>query len=151
MQPYQNFYANQQPFMQQPIQNPYMDRMAQVQNMQMQQQRQFPTVIGRFVKSADEVTASDVSMDGSMNFFPKADMSEIYGKAWQPDGKIKTIVFKPVLEEQETNTNANMQNNENDAFFEFKEQIKEMLNGINDRFDNLEKSLKTKSTKTKSE
>lgn len=151
MQQFQNYYANQQPFMQQPMQNTYMERMAQLQNMQMQQQRHVQTINGRFIQSANEVNASDVAMDGTMSLFPKADMSEIYGKAWQPDGTIKTIIFKPVLEEQETNTQLNTQNFENDAFFEFKEQITEMLNGINNRFDNLEKSLKPKTTKTKAE
>lgn len=151
MQPYQNYYANQMSQYQQPIQNPYMDRLAQLQNMQMQQQRQIQTVNGRFVQSAEEVNASDVAMDGSMSLFPKADMSEIYGKAWQPDGTIKTVIFKPVLEEQPTNIQAKTENVKNNAFFEFKEQITEMLNGINDRFDNLEKSLKAKTTKTKTE
>lgn len=152
MQPYQNYYPNpnQQPFVQQPMQNPYMDRLAQLQSMQMQQQRQVQTVNGRFVQNANEVNASDVAMDGSMSLFPKSDMSEIYGKAWQPDGTIKTVIFKPVSEEQATNQ-PNIQNAENDSFLEFKEQIKEMLNGINNRFDDLEKSLKPKTTKTKTE
>lgn len=151
MQQFQNYYANQQPFMQQPMQNPYMDRIAQLQNMQMQQQRQIQTVNGRFVQSAEEVNASDVAMDGTMSLFPKADMTEIYGKAWQPDGTIKTITFKPVSEEQVTNTQLNAQNVDNEAFLEFKEQITELINGINARFDNLEKTLKPKTTKTKAE
>ena len=156
MQQYPNYYPNQmasqfQPNFNQQMQNPYMDRIAQLQNFQMQNQRPVATINGRFVQSAEEVNASDVAMDGSMSLFPKADMTEIYGKAWQPDGTIKTVVFRPVLEEQSTNSQENIQNVENGAFFEFKEQITEMLNGINARFDDLEKTLKPKTTKTKVE
>ena len=157
MQQYPNYYPNQmtsqfQPNFNQPMQqNPYMDRLAQLQNIQMQQQRQIQTVNGRFVQSAEEVNASDVTMDGTMSLFPKADMTEIYGKAWQSDGTIKTVVFRPILEEQSTNTQQNTENVENNVFLEFKEQITEMLNAINNRFDNLEKTLKPKTTKIKSE
>lgn len=140
MQLFQNYYPNQQPFVQQQVQNPYMERFAQLQNMQ--QPRPIQAINGRYVQNAEEVTASDVAMDGNMSLFPKSDFSEIYGKAWQPNGTIKTVVFRPVLEEQTTNTQSDTENIENEAFLEFKEQITEMLNGINDRFDKLEKTLK---------
>ena len=38
-----------------------------------------------------------------MAFFPKQDMSEIYAKSWNADGTIRTIVFKPVLNDMANN------------------------------------------------
>lgn len=52
---------------------------------------------GKVVPSVENITANDVPMDGSVAFFPKQDMSEIYAKSWNADGTIRTIVFKPVL------------------------------------------------------
>ena len=52
---------------------------------------------GRVVQSADMITANDVPMDGSVAFFPTQDLSEIYAKSWDANGKIVTRLFKPVL------------------------------------------------------
>lgn len=35
-------------------------------------------------------------MNGSVAFFPKSDLSEIYAKQWSADGTISTMVFKPI-------------------------------------------------------
>ena len=58
---------------------------------------------GKIVPSVENITANDVPMDGSVAFFPKQDMSEIYAKSWNADGTIRTIVFKPVLNDMTNN------------------------------------------------
>ena len=88
MQPQQQFY-NQPAAVQQYQQPSYMQQAAQRIN-------------GRVVQSADMITANDVPMDGSVAFFPTQDLSEIYAKSWDANGKIVTRLFKPVLED---NTN----------------------------------------------
>lgn len=47
---------------------------------------------GRVVQAVENINANEVPMDGSMAFFPKQDMSEIYVKGWNADGTIRTIV-----------------------------------------------------------
>ena len=52
---------------------------------------------GRIVQVVENINANEVPMDGSMAFFPKQDLSEIYVKGWNADGTIKTIVYKPQI------------------------------------------------------
>lgn len=58
---------------------------------------------GKIVPAVENITANDVPMDGSVAFFPKQDMSEIYAKSWNADGTIRTIVFKPVSHDTVSN------------------------------------------------
>ena len=90
MQPQQQFY-NQAAALQQYQQPPYMQQAAQRIN-------------GRVVQSADMITANDVPMDGSVAFFPTQDLSEIYAKSWDANGKIVTRLFKPVSDSYPSNT-----------------------------------------------
>ena len=106
MQPYPNpNYFSQY---QQQMLNPYMDRMAQLQQYQQSlQQPVVPTqmpganqqmnVIGKIVDSMDVVKATDVPMDGNIYYFPKADGTEIFSKQWMSNGQTRILTFKPVL------------------------------------------------------
>ena len=94
---------------QMPVPNPYMDRMAQLQQYQQNlQPAQIPGtypqqpqgIIGRAVNDFSEITANDVPMDGRSAVFPKNDMSEIQVRTWGNDGKIITTSYKPILEHQ---------------------------------------------------
>lgn len=72
-----------------------------MQNIQRFQQPQQPEqmqqgIFGKVVQSQDSIVANDVPMNGSVAFFPKIDLSEIYAKQWSADGTISTMVFKPV-------------------------------------------------------
>lgn len=137
MQPYLNpNYFNQY----QPMQNPYMDRMAQLQQYQQSLQQpvspaQIPganqqmNVIGKIVDSVDVVKATDVPMDGSMYYFPKADGTEIFGKQWLPNGTtvIKTFLpqnEEPISEEQSGN------NDKINVILEKMDLLEEMTNTI---------------------
>lgn len=72
-----------------------------MQNIQRFQQPQQPEqmqqgIFGKVVQSQDSIVANDVPMNGSVAFFPKSDLSEIYAKQWSADGTISTMVFKPI-------------------------------------------------------
>lgn len=78
----------------------------QMQQQRFQPQEQYPAMQnqqaiglnGRIVQVVENINANEVPMDGSMAFFPKQDLSEIYVKGWNADGTIKTIVYKPQID-----------------------------------------------------
>ena len=144
MQPYQNYF---QPQMNngQMMMNPYMDRMAQLQQYQQNlQQPMSPTqmsgtsqqmnVIGKIVDSIDVVKATDVPMDGNMYYFPKADGTEIFGKQWLSSGQTRILTFKPFFDD-DTN---NVSNVEEKLKISLSDEATEVFMK---RFDELEKRL----------
>lgn len=150
MNPYQiysnnNFPQYQQP-MYQPLQNPYMDRMSQMQSMQpqmntMQMQQVYSNLSGRIVDDFSVITANDVPMDGNGAIFVKKDGTEIQVRNWTAQGTIHTNVFKPVLIDQ----TKDLQNSgQMDA-----EWLSKAVTGVfqpyfdklNDRLDKLEQSI----------
>lgn len=97
MNPYQISQANNYMTQYQTYQQAYNP----MQNIQRFQQPQQPDqmqqgIFGKVVQSQDSIVANDVPMNGSVAFFPKSDLSEIYAKQWSADGTISTMVFKPV-------------------------------------------------------
>lgn len=97
MNPYQMPQANN--YM--PQYQTYQQAYNPMQNIQRFQQQQQPEqmqqgIFGKVVQSQDSIVANDVPMNGSVAFFPKSDMSEIYAKQWSADGTISTMVFKPI-------------------------------------------------------
>lgn len=137
MAPYQNFN---------PTVNPYMDRMAQLQQYQQSlqptqmagtsQMQQPQGLIGKVVNDVSMVSPNDVPMDGNVALFPKSDMSEIYCKQWKQDGTIQTVVYRPYIE-QDKEQIANMPQND---FTALNEDMKALRTEITERFDRLEKS-----------
>ena len=113
MQQYQPFYSQMNNNYQTPTQNPYMERMAQLQ--QYQQSLQQPIVptqtpvpnqmsaLGKMVDSIDVVKATDIPMDGNAYYFPKADGTEVYCKQWLQNGTTRILTFKPVFEDNTNN------------------------------------------------
>lgn len=55
---------------------------------------------GKSVDSVDVVKAMDIPLDGSISYFPLADGSAIVSKQIQNDGTSKTIIYRPVIDEQ---------------------------------------------------
>ena len=116
MQPFQTFYPQMNNNYQIPMQNPYMDRMAQLQ--QYQQSLQQPIVptqtpvsnqmsaLGKIVDSIDVVKATDIPMDGNTYYFPKADGTEVYCKQWLQNGTTRILTFKPVFEDNPNNVSS---------------------------------------------
>ena len=145
MSPYQSFYPQMNNNCQMPMQNPYMDRMAQLQQYQQNLQQPMSTaqmtgtnqqmnVIGKIVDSIDVVKATDVPMDGNMYYFPKADGTEIFGKQWLSNGQTRILTFKPVFD-GDTN---NVSNTEEKFKIALSDEATEVFMK---RFDELEKRL----------
>lgn len=84
--PMMNWYNNQQ-------QNT-------MQNYQPYQQPvyQRPMLSGKMINRTEDITPSDVPMDGSMSLFPMVDGSCILAKTWNTDGTIRTIRYEAATE-----------------------------------------------------
>ena len=145
MQTYQNYF---QPQMNngQMMPNPYMDRMAQLQQYQqnlqqpqipMANQQQTQGVIGRFVCDFSEITANDVPMDGRSAIFPKTDMSEIQVRTWGNDGKIDSTSYKPVISDFDSQSSVLSNSTENLKIMLSDEATEVFMK----RFDELEKRI----------
>ena len=135
MNPYQisqtNSYVPQYQSYQQaynPMQN--IQRFQQPQQFEQMQQG----IFGKVVQSQDSIVANDVPMNGSVAFFPKSDLSEIYAKQWSADGTISTMVFKPI---QNDNPNKLSQDTEK-LKIGLSDEVTEVFMK---RFDELEKRI----------
>lgn len=113
------------------------DMQIQQQVPQFSQQQQLVGINGKIVAAVENITANDVPMDGSVAFFPKQDLSEIYVKGWNADGTIRTIVYKPYIEPK-SNATTNCINNTEKSKFDLSEGSTEVLMN---RFDSLENRL----------
>lgn len=147
MQPMQTY----NPGIMQPL--PYQDRMAQLQQYNQGLQQQFPSLQptqnvtqqmpsaslnGKVIQIPENITANDVPMNGEVALFPKQDMSEIYAKAWQSDGTIKTVVYKPVepiLDAQASNSTPTQENTLYEAVNSTLACISEKVDTLTSRFD----------------
>lgn len=147
-QPINQYY--QQTYMQ----NPYMQRMENLQQFQQAIQPQIPqqqfTPLGKIVDSVDIVKATDIPMDGNMYYFPKADGSEIFGKQWLANGQTRILTFKAILDGEGNNLSIEEEKLKFALSDEFTDTFKGMFDTVIERIDKLEKSLKPTS-KTKKE
>lgn len=143
--PFNNPYGGYQP---QRFQTPDQQQFAQMQQQAMQQPIQpatfKPTPIGlqgKSVDSIDVVKAIDIPLDMSISYFPLTDGTAIVTKQLQPDGKSKTIVYKPI--ENET-----IEEKESPKYItidEFDKKIKELDNSkdLKDEIKALKKQIKS--------
>ena len=107
-------------------------------------------ISGRVVQAVETINPNEVPMDGSVAFFPKQDLTEIYAKSWNTDGTIKTIVYKPYTDPKDNQALNSMANTENakftlshestQLFLNKFEELSEKIGQLEDRFD---KSLGT--------
>ena len=151
--PYQVPMMNN-PYMQ--PQNPYMDRMNFLQNYQQNlQQPLVPTsmsganqqampqqiagINGRIVQAVENINANEVPMDGSVAFFPKQDLTEIYAKSWNADGTIRTLTFKPVLNDKADILSGDTEKLEFDLSEKATEGIMAKLNELSEKIESLNK------------
>lgn len=58
-----------------------------------------PSLNGKVVDSVDVARGMEVPL-GGYGIFPKADLSEIYIKAWNNNGTTSVTTFRPIIEEQ---------------------------------------------------
>ena len=160
--PYQVPMMNN-PYMQ--PQNPYMDRMNFLQNYQQNlQQPLVPTpmsganqqampqqiagINGRIVQAVENINANEVPMDGSVAFFPKQDLTEIYAKSWNADGTIRTLTFKPVLNDKTDILSGDTEKLEFDLSEKATEGIMAKLNELSEKIEQLSLGTQRKTSRT---
>ena len=160
--PYQAPMMNN-PYMQ--SQNPYMDRMNFLQNYQQSlQQPLVPTqmsganqqampqqivgINGRIVQAVETINPNEVPMDGSVAFFPKQDLTEIYAKSWNTDGTIRTLTFKPVLNDKTDILSGDTEKLEFDLSEKATEGIMAKLNELSEKIEQLSLGTQRKISRT---
>jgi hypothetical protein len=87
---------------------------------------QFQGIQGRIVDNIDVVKATEISLDGSVSYFPIADGSAIVTKQLQTDGTSKLMVYKPVITETPKNIT-------NEEFEKEISKLREEIEKINKR------------------
>lgn len=151
MMPYQNqnpnYYAQYLPN-QQPYVNPYLQRMENLQQFQQTLnpapvQNQFPA-LGKIVESMDIVKVTDIPMDGNMYYFPKADGTEIYGKQFGMDGKTRILTFKPLLDDNPSNSSSEQEKINFGAINDALGAIQNDIRMLFDKVDKISKPAKQK-------
>lgn len=148
-------------------QNPYMDRMNFLQNYQQNlQQPLVPTsmsganqqampqqiagINGRIVQAVETINPNEVPMDGSVAFFPKQDLTEIYAKSWNADGTIRTLTFKPVLNDKTDILSGDTEKLEFDLSEKATEGIMAKLNELSEKIEQLSLGTQRKNSRTQS-
>lgn len=131
-------YNNYNPY------NPYFNYI-QPQPQPLQQFKQPIGLQGKSVDSLDVVRAIDIPLDGTISYFPLVDGSAIVTKQLQQDGTSKTMIYKPVenentiqpkyiTEEQLNEAIKNIDNKEiKDDIKTLKRQIRDLTDEINDK------------------
>lgn len=123
--------------------NPYMNN---YQNMQMPQQYTQPVykplgLQGKVVDNLDVVKAMDISMDGSMNYYPLADGSAIATKQLQQDGTSKVVVYKPITEKETEQpkyvTESDLKSFNEKELKDMKDDLKTLKRKVEDIIDDL--------------
>ena len=151
---------------QQPIMSNYIPQygayqynpMANIQRFQSQEQiqpqiqqpmpQQVAGINGRIVQAVENINANEVPMDGSMAFFPKQDMSEIYVKGWNADGTIRTLTFKPVLNDKADILSGDTEKLEFDLSEKAREGIMAKLNELSEKIEQLSLGTQRKISRT---
>ena len=163
MQTYPTFYPQMNNNCQMPMQNPYMERMSQLQQYQQSlQQPMLPTqmsgtnqmsALGKMVDSIDVVKATDIPMDGNTYYFPKADGTEVYCKQWLQNGTTRILTFKPVFEDNPNNLSYDTEKLKIRTSDDVTEVFMKRFDELEKRIDDLipKPTTKTTATRTKKE
>ena len=161
MQSYPTFYPQMNNNYQMPMQNPYMERVAQLQQYQQSlQQPMLPTqmsgtnqmsALGKMVDSIDVVKATDIPMDGNAYYFPKADGTEVYCKQWLQNGTTRILTFKPVLEDSLNNLSSDTEKLKIGLSEEFTDVFMKRFDELEKRIDDLMPKKTTARAKKESE
>lgn len=132
-------YNPMQRFQEQQLPQQTVQQVPQQQNLQIQ-----AGINGRMVAAVEQIAANDVPMDGSVAFFPKQDLTEIYAKQWGADGSIKTVVYKLYTEPKNSQGINNIENAENlkiDLSDESTAVFMQKFDEIFNKFDELENKM----------
>lgn len=142
---------NYNPYQQQQMNyNPVFTNYPQIAQNIPQRIQPEPQIMGKIVQNVEMITANDVPLNGSVAFFPKQDLSEIYAKSWTADGVIRTMTFKPIQNEEVSNLSTESTESQIGAILDVTDGLEKTLNEIVSKIDNLEKNLSKPATKTRS-
>lgn len=98
--------------------------------------------VGRYIQSIDEVMPREVPMDGRAAIFPTQSLEEIYLKAWDRTGSIKT--FRYILD-----TTQNLNEQGTVQGFNVGSQILERLDKLEQRLNDQSKASNNRRTNSK--
>ena len=111
--------------------NPVFTNYPQIaQNIPQRIQPEPQGIMGKIVQNAEMITANDVPLNGSVAFFPKQDLSEIYAKSWTADGVIRTMTFKPIQNEEVSNLSTESTESQIGAILNVTEMVAEDITTI---------------------
>lgn len=96
---------------------------------------------GKYVNDFNEITASDVPMNGQPSLFIRNDRSEIQLREWSPNGQIISTQFVPCITQEQPSTQPAFDVN---AVIE---PIFERLSQLEDKLDKLSKPATVKAKK----
>ena len=161
-----NPYLNQQQIMNSPYQNGYSPMLSPQQRL-MQMEQQYPQysqqnqfmqqtiqqnqpqgIVGKIVNDFSELTANDVPMNGSAAFFPKADGSELQVRSWTANGTIQTVVYKPVLDQNQAE-GTNIPQMDFNALNEDVRALREDIKGVREMIEKSMNSATPKATSSR--
>lgn len=101
---------------------------------------------GKSVDSIDVVKATDIPLDGSVNYFPLTDGSAIAVKQLQPDGTSKITIYKPIEEKEKeikqeyiTINDLEERLKRIDTKDDYKEELKNIKRTVEDLKDDIDK------------
>lgn len=144
---YNPYQQQQQPMNYNPV---FANYPQMAQNIPQRIQPEPQGIMGKIVQNAEMITANDVPLNGSVAFFPKQDLSEIYAKSWTADGVIRTMTFKPAQNEEVSNLPTESTKSQIGAILNVTDGLEKTLNEIVSKIDNLEKNLAKPAAKTRS-
>lgn len=143
-------YNNYNPYLYQPQQQrmPTEYQQPTQQYMQPIQINKPLGLLGKSVDSIEVVKAMDITLDGSISYFPLTDGSAIVTKQILQNGTSKTVIYKPVDEDkQEPVKNYITVEEFNQRFAEINiDEIEDLV----DEFKDIKKDIKDLKTKLKS-
>lgn len=107
-------------------------------------------ISGRVVQAVETINPNEVPMDGSVAFFPKQDLTEIYAKSWNADGTIRTLTFKPVLNDKTDILSGDTEKLEFDLSEKATEGIMAKLNELSEKIEQLSLGAQRKISRAQS-
>lgn len=105
-------------------------------------------ISGRVVQAVETINPNEVPMDGSVAFFPKQDLTEIYAKSWNADGTIRTLIFKPALNDKTDILSGDTEKLEFDLSEKATEGIMAKLNELSEKIEQLSLGAQRKTSRT---
>ena len=135
-----------------PYGNPYLNynQQPQLQTSMLRQNQYRPqnSLQGKVVDSLDVVKATDIPYDGSVSYFPLTDGTAIITKQLQQDGTSKVVIYKPMIENEEskyiTETDLEKQLKDMDNKFITEDNLRDQLKNINSKvIKDLKEDMKT--------